>query len=196
MKNKWNSYNLIKFIKYIFCINIKYCLLFSIFFVSINQNLYGNDSTKKSSKFDIYFMPEVSGFIPENTLFGIFNNFAISCNIELIYLKNYAIRIGYGYGEARTTRLFSKGYNDYEFEGFVAMFNYILGDRNKFEIGAGLNIIEERNVTGKKSWQHFWPAGSIAYRYSPDPSFYFRVGATFVYGGGWPLCFSLGFRLF
>ena len=174
---------------------MKYFVLFSLLIFSINQYIYSNDSTGKSSKFALYLMPEISGHNPDKNIVGIYENFAVSCNVELIYLKNYAIRVGYGYGRAKATSIFSNSYNNYEFEGFVAMFNYILGDRNKLELGAGLNIIEERNVTSSKSWKHIWPAASIAYRYSPSPLVYFRFGATFVYGSGWPLCLSFGFKL-
>ena len=159
-----------------------------ILLLSMNSILYSNDSTASNSDYELFFIPELGGG-------PILNNFAISGNFELKYKKYYSLRIGYGYGEASVNKLFSSGKNYYEFDGFAFMFNYIYGEKSQLELGTGVNFLEERNITGDKSWQRIWPAGSIAYRYAETSSYFIRFAATFVYGGGWPVSISFGFKL-
>lgn len=107
---------------------------------------------------------------------------AVSVNYERVLHQHFSVRGGFG-----------AGYAFFVFGGSVGlgpqvMVNFFTRGPNKFEVGAGANVI----YRGRDDWV-LTPAFSIGYRLQQTRAgFFLRAGLAWSYRFGIPLQISLG----
>jgi hypothetical protein len=123
-----------------------------------------------------------------------FGNYNYSVNYERLLAKEFSVRAGIGAGR------FVKG-TTWGKSGII-MFNFLMGNTHKFELGLGVNytyekstVIPDKNtdVISDVSYNKTSPCLSFSYRYQPsETGLFLRSGLTWVYNYGVPFQISIG----